>query len=141
MDYFIGAITTLLCILAVYPFVRAQVNKINKINVQYRQSYNFSLVQPWASISKPQKELVTQATKHHDANSTRVVISNDKAYWIFNNQLLSAEVVDGKVDGNTTQKVDTMALNDVELNNLAFIVDKLTEGTQHESSDSRDEEF
>lgn len=141
MDYFIGSITTLLCVLAVYPVVRAQLNKINKINVQYRQSYNFSLVQPWASINKPMKELVTQATKHHDANSTRVVISNDKAYWIFNNQLLSADVVDGKVDGNTTQKVDTMTLDEVELDSLAFIVDKLTEGTQHESSDSRDEEF
>lgn len=141
MDYFIGALTTLLCCLAVYPFVRAQIAKINKINVQYRQSYNFSLVQPWASINTPRKELVTQATKHHDANSTRVVISNHKAYWISNNQLLSAEVIDGKVDGNTTQKVDTMVLNDVELNNLAFIVEKLTEGTQNESSDSRDEDF
>lgn len=141
MDYFIGAMTTLLCVLAVYPFVRAQINKINKINVQYRQSYNFSLIQPWASISRPRKELITQATKHHDANSTRVVISNDKAYWIFNNQLLSAEVIDGKVDGNTTQKVDTMALNEVELDGLAFIVDKLTEGTQNESSDSRDKDL
>jgi hypothetical protein len=139
MDYFIGALATLLCIAMIYPVLQFNHNKVKKIQLYYRQSYNFDIVAPWAWISRPQKELKSQSVNYSEQNSTRVVISNDKAYWIVNNQLLEAEVIEGKVDGNTTKRVDTMALNDVELNNLSFIVEKLTEGKTNEGIDPRDE--
>lgn len=138
MEYVLGSLVTLICIAAVYPFIRSQVRSTKKINIHYTQSRNFSLVQPWASINRPYKELVTQSTRHHDKTSTRVVISNDKAYWIFNNELLQADVIDGKVDGNTTEKVDTMGMDNVQLDNLVFIVDKLTEGKSNEDPSTRD---
>ena len=139
MEYFIGALAMLLCAAIIYPTLMFNYNKAKKVSLQYRQSYNFEIISPWVWIAKPQKELVTQSTKHAEENSTRVVLSNNKAYWIINNQLLEADIVDGKVDGNTTKRVDTMSLNDVELNNLSFIVEKLTEGKDNESADPRDE--
>lgn len=138
MEYLLGSLVTLLASSIVYRYVSSQKEYQSRINVQYRQSYNFSLIQPWASLAMPRKDLITQSTKFSDKNSTRVVISNDTAYWIFNNQLLQADVIDGKVDGNTTQTVDTMGLDAVELDNLAFIVDKLTEGKNDEGSNPRD---
>jgi hypothetical protein len=141
MEYFIGALATLLCAAVIYPVLNFNHQKVKNISLHYRQSYNFEIVSPWAWISRPRKELDTQSTRYAEEHSTRVVLSNDKAYWIINNQLLEADIIDGKVDGNTTKRVDTMALNDVELNNLSFIVEKLTEGKTNEGVDPRDKDL
>ena len=72
--------------------------------------------------------MITQATRHHDTTALRVVIREDLAYWIQNDTLYMADVTEQGVDGNSTRKVDTMALDTVELTNMILIVDKLTEG-------------
>lgn len=141
MEYFIGALATLLCVAVVYPVLSVNYKKAKDIKVYYRQSYNFSIIAPWAWIGGPRKELNTQSSSWSEKHSTRVVFSNNKAYWIINNELLQADVIEGKVDGESTKRVDTMALNDVELKNLSFIVEKLTEGKANESADPRDKDF
>lgn len=82
------------------------------------------------------KPFVSQATKHLDSKHLRVFIDFDKAYWIKNNRLYSADVIDGIIIQETEKEVDTMTVNKVELNKLTFIVEKLTEGLDNDSSSS-----
>ena len=73
------------------------------------------------------KNKPTQSSDYAKKNSIKVMFIQDKAYWIKDNQLYTADVVNGEVDKFTTKEVDTMTMNDVELKNTMFIVEKLTE--------------
>ena len=59
-------------------------------------------------------------------------MTDDRAYWIKDNTFYEANLVDGEVDKNTTKVVDTMTMDKVELDKMAFIVQKLTEGTRND---------
>ena len=66
--------------------------------------------------------------KDFDAKSTRVLIIDNEAYWIKNNTVFMAEVINGEVEKETTREVDTMAMDKVQLKKMIFIVEKLKEG-------------
>lgn len=138
LDYVVGAMVALLAVSAAVPITLYHVRVYRKTKIYYRQSYNYSQIQPWASLNIPKKELNTQSARYADRNSTRVVLTSDKAYWITSQGLMVADIVKGQVDSSTTRGVDTMGADDVELSNLVFIVEKLTEGITHEGDDSRD---
>ena len=53
------------------------------------------------------------------------MVEEDKAYWIKDNNLYTAEVIEGDVDSETTQPVDTMNMSNKELNKLVGIVEAL----------------
>ena len=68
-----------------------------------------------------------QSNKYLEKDMTKIMIVEDKAYWIKDNQLYMAKVEDGKIDNYSTQQVDTMAMDSVELERTMFVVEKLTE--------------
>lgn len=74
----------------------------------------------------PRKPLVTQATNFHDNTALRVVLLDDKAYWIQNQRLVEATHINGKISQDTIKLVDTMAADSVELKKISIIVAKLT---------------
>jgi hypothetical protein len=51
----------------------------------------------------------------------------NNAYWIDNNVVYKAKTNNDEIDNNTVEKVDIMTMNKVELDNMIFIIDKLTE--------------
>ncbi len=63
----------------------------------------------------------------------RVIIIEGNAYWIVDQTLYTAKIIDGSVDNETTKKVDTMTMDDVQLEKTQFIVQKLTEGKGNDS--------
>ena len=87
-------------------------------------------------MKKEDEKLETQAFKHNDKQTIRVVIHDNTAYWMQNNQFLSANVVDGMVDQETAKPVDTMSMSEVELDKISFIVEKLTEGQKNDRGNS-----
>lgn len=80
----------------------------------------------------PLKDLKTQATDHYDSKQVRVLMTETNAYWIANNALHTAEIVDGSVVESSTKKVDMMGMDKVELEEMIFIVEKLTEGKSND---------
>ena len=68
-----------------------------------------------------------QSNKYLEKDMTKIMIVEDRAYWIKDNQLYMAKVKDGKIDNYSTQQVDTMAMDSVELERTMFVVEKLTE--------------
>lgn len=63
----------------------------------------------------------------------RVLFVEDKAYWIKDNSVYSANVFDGIVDEESAFKLDIMGMDAVELKEISFIVEKLTEGVDDEN--------
>ena len=66
---------------------------------------------------------------------------DDRAYWIKDNQFMVAETENGMVVNDTSARVDTMAMDSVELDKMVFIVGKLTEGINNDRGDSGNPKF
>jgi hypothetical protein len=137
MEYFIGSIMTLA---SVY-FMNRLVSKNKSINkkigsLRFSQSSTYEMTKDLypASYFEPSfpVRVKTQATKHFDSNSTRVLYMDGYAWFIRTidgmSILHSAEITDGGFNEESAKRVDTMTMNEVELNKTIFIVEKLTEG-------------
>jgi hypothetical protein len=133
MEYFLGSLITLLIM---SYFGKRTANAISKkpVGVRLSQSYVDTLITNKLIeeiLPKPQKK--TQAIEHQKGEEVRVIIIENKAYWIVSQALYVADIVDGMVDNETTKRVDTMTMDDVQLEKTQFIVQKLTEGKGNDS--------
>ncbi len=111
------------------------------LKVFWSQSRSYELIKSAIDLAEngiPPKKLVSQASKLYDKTHIRIIIFNDSAYWIKDNVFYTAEVVDGNVDEASAKVVDTMTMDKVQLDTMAFIVDKLTEGTADDYRNSGD---
>ena len=133
MEYFLGSLITLL-IMAYFSKRTQHVMSKKLKSVQLSQSYIDSLVsQKILDVLLPPEKKKTQSTNHFKKDEVRVIVIEGEAYWIVNQTLYVANLVDGTVDNDTTRKVDTMTMDDVQLEKTQFIVQKLTEGKGNDS--------
>lgn len=142
MEYFIGSIATLIAFVTLSRlFNYYNVLKKPDFSIKYSQSYIHEMLGPGLSITLPQPVRATQARKHLQSRQVRVVFAHNKAYWISNNTFLEADVVDGEVQKDTERAVDTMNMDKVQLDEMSFIVEKLTEGNINDFGDSGNKKF
>lgn len=140
MEYVVGAVVSFILMLSIVYVLRER-EVAKKIRIQSRQSLMFELIKASISFVDYNKPVVTQATKHEDRDKVKVVIMEDKAYWIKDNAVFQAEVLDGNFDHNEGKVVDTMGMDKVELDKLSFIVETLTEGDNNDSSNPGHKKF
>lgn len=57
-----------------------------------------------------------------------MLTTETQAYWIKNNTVYVAEIENGIVLNETTKVVDIMGMDKVQLDEMMFIIEKLTEG-------------
>lgn len=101
----------------------------------FRQSDNhlviYSVLMSRGINIKPNiKNPMTQSKKHESLESIKVIIMDNNAYWIKNNAFYTAEVDEfGTVNKDSTRVVDTMGMDDVQLDQMLFIIDRLKEET------------
>jgi hypothetical protein len=125
LEYFFGSFITLLSLIV----LRFALNKKNKniFKLKTSQSYLYMLMAEIAAQQIAKSLKPKQSNKYLEKDMTKIMIVEDKAYWIKDNQLYMAKVEDGKIDNYSTQQVDTMAMDSVELERTMFVVEKLTE--------------
>ena len=132
MDFFLGAVTTTLVL---FTFIVFLINKKNKREpfflIRYSQSHIHRILSPLL----PQVDQVTKAVvknnqsrKHLKDTNVRVLIVEGKAYWTKNNVFYVSNIIDGDIDKNNAQVVDTMGMSKVELDKMLFIIDQLRKG-------------
>lgn len=139
MEYFLGSLLTILTLIFAAKVLSKKVDQYKVTPIAYTQSYTHDLISPLlpsGGLTGAYKPLLSQAQKHLDKTNVRVLFVGDKAYWIKDQQFFVAEVEDGMVINDTAGRVDTMAMDSVELDKMVFIVDKLTEGKENDSRDS-----
>jgi len=136
VEYFIGAITTLISVAAVFIYF-----KINNVTSKYRplitQSKAFESVMDVLRSEVIKPKLITQATKHDASLYNPVAFYENTAYWIENNVFYCADMSEsGAIIPESKQVVDTINADNIKLDLLTFIVDKLTEGKNNDSRNS-----
>lgn len=135
MEYFAGAIITLIVILITRKFIVNE-RRNNRILINYSQSNVHDLIAPFLPkiLHKP---VVTQSSKYYDKIHTKILMVGNKAYWIKDNTFYSADVVRGEINHDTTKPVDTMAMDKVQLDKMIFIIETLTKGDFDDYRNSR----
>jgi hypothetical protein len=132
MEFLLGAVTTTLVL---FIFIVFLINKRNKREpfflIRYSQSHIHRIISPLL----PQVDQISkisnnnnQSSKHLKNTNVRVLIVEGKAYWTKNNVFYVSNIVDGDIDKDNAQVVDTMGMNKVELDKMLFIIDQLRKG-------------
>ena len=132
MEFLLGTITTTLVL---FIFIVFLINKRNKREpfflIRYSQSHIHRILSPLLpqvdQISKISNKN-SQSSKHLKNTNVRVLIVEGKAYWTKNNVFYVSSIVDGDIDKDNAQVVDTMGMNKVELDKMLFIIDQLRKG-------------
>jgi hypothetical protein len=135
MEYLIGSMVTLVSIFFANRLIAKQLVKHRPAQVLFSQSQIHEVLAPFLPTNQELKSLIvkTQSSNHYKKNSMRVMFLEDKAYWIKDNAFFTANVFDGIIDEESTSRVDIMGMDDVQLKEMSFIVDKLTEGIDDEN--------
>lgn len=129
MDYIIGSLTTIVVAIACMIVARVvRDNKKEPMLITYSQSNIYERIKPAIPFMPPPK-IECQSSKHKASQMIRIIMVGTKAYWISDSKVFEAPITpDGFVDQTMATPIDTMAMDKVELEEIAFIVEKLTEG-------------
>lgn len=144
MDYFIGSLVTILTIIFVAKRVVSQASKLPAVKLQQSQSRTNELIKsilPFGWEVAPSTPAPSQASIHNESMYVRVIITEDKAYWIRDNSVYAADIENGFINNDSATVVDMMAIDDVQLDKMIFIVDKLTEGKQNDLGSTGNKKF
>ena len=104
---------------------------------KYRQSSIYEMVKdvaPRQVFDKP--KVITQSEKHIQKNMLKVVIEEDKAYWIMDNVFYTANAINGRIDENTAKPLDIENMPTRELDKMLSILDDLKQGVGPDDSGS-----
>jgi len=140
VEYFLGALTTLIVIVVTNKVLRKKVEGNKEIPViRYNQSHIYSLLKPLLPGSgfgfRPIKE--SQSLKYQKDVYVKIMVIENKAYWIKDNALFVADMVNGELMKESSKQVDTMAMDKVQLERMMFVVEQLTEGSPNDHGGPR----
>jgi hypothetical protein len=137
MEYFLGSAITMIAM-----FITTRLISFNKVSTKidiprYSQSHIHMLILPLLpEIKKYKKKMITQSSKHEEKTNIKVVIVDNKAYFIKNGTFYCADMHGTEIDGANATLVDTMAMDKVQLDKMLFIMDQLRDGKKNDSGDS-----
>jgi hypothetical protein len=89
-------------------------------------------------IKSYKKRTVTQSSKHDEKINIRVVILDNKAYFVRDGSFYCADVDGKSIDNQSATLVDTMGMDRVQLDKMLFIMDQLRDGKKNDSGYSGD---
>lgn len=136
LEYLLGTITSLFALMAYSLFFR-NTKQEKELKIKMSQSRSFHLTSSFSIIINPKKEMITQSTKHFDGSRLKILMTESNAYWIKDNAVYVADIDNGIILEESSKIVDTMGMDKVELDELMFIVETLTEGNSDDSRNSR----
>lgn len=129
MEYFVGAFTAIAAWLVASKTLQSKLSSKRIKKVIYRQSHLFEIIKPVLPfMPMPIKEQNTQAFKDQASHTMKFLVLHGKAYWISQNAVYSADLTENGIDEDSKIAIDTSHMDDVQLKEIEFIVDKLNEG-------------
>jgi hypothetical protein len=121
------------------------VSSIIVIAVKQRNRYFAKIVTTQSSLHQIVKHFIpkdlfdlpkrnSQAMKHLSKHNLKVMIVEDQAYWVHNNMFYRAETINGFVDPESVQPIDTNNMSKRDIDKMLFILDNLKNGNSDDSS-------
>jgi archaellin len=102
--------------------------------VLYRQSDMHNILKDFFFKDIDNDKVFTSQSKiWKEKQTTKVVILDQKAYWISNNIFYIGDAVNGKVKPETGQPLDTSNMSKREIDKMLFILDNLKNGKINDS--------
>jgi archaellin len=102
--------------------------------VLYRQSDMHNILKDFFFKDIFDDKVVNSQSKiWRDKQTTKVVIIDQKAYWVSNNMFYVGDTVDGKVRPETGKPLDTTKMSKKEVDKMLFILDNLKNGKINDS--------
>lgn len=134
MEYFLGSAITMIAMFVTTRLIAStQVSKKRGVP-RYSQSHIHMLMLPLLpEIKKYKKRMITQSSKHEERTNIKVVILENKAYFVKNGTFYCAEMNGNKIDTASATLVDTIGMDKVQLDKMLFIMDQLRDGKQNDS--------
>jgi len=132
MNYLIVFLTTI-AFCAIIIIINKKRNK-SFSKVLYRQSDMHNILKDiFFKDIFDDKVITSQSKIWKEKQTTRVVIINEKAYWVSNNMFYVGDTVDGKVRPETGKPLDTTKMSKKEVDKMLFILDNLKNGKLNDS--------
>jgi archaellin len=102
--------------------------------VLYRQSDMHNILKDFFFKDIFDDKVATSQSKiWKEKQTTRVIIIDEKAYWVSNNMFYVGDTVDGKVRPETGRPLDTTKMSKREIDKMLFILDNLKNGKLNDS--------
>jgi hypothetical protein len=135
MNNFYGAIgTTVIMFLFLYIYILKLNIKNNKQLIISQAMLHFRYSNQKTKLKKIKTK--TQSINHYDKVNIKVIILDNNAYWIKDNVFYKAEMVNELIDKDSAEQVDIMGMDNIQLDKMLFIMDKLREGIDDDSRGS-----
>ena len=132
MNYLIAFLTTLVFCYILIVMNKKRSKSFNKI--LYRQSDMHNILKDFFFKDiTDDKVVLSQSKIWKEKQTTRVVIINEKAYWVSNNMFYVGDTVNGKVNPETGKPLDTTKMSKKEIDKMLFILDNLKNGKLNDS--------
>ena len=127
MDYIVVALLTTCCLFAVSKLIKRN-EKFFIGRPIYRQSDMHNLMKIFFNrgVFVPNKQ--SQMEKRIDRDRMKVIIIDDKAYWVVDNVFYVADIINDRPDMSTATPVDTTNMSKTDLDKMLFILDNLGRG-------------
>jgi hypothetical protein len=137
MKYFLGSLITLVVLYIFSKIKPVLIVPITNNKFRYSQSHIHQIIKPLIPPpSKLKKQIDRQSFKHEEKTNIKVVIMDEKAYWVRGNKFYEADVDGRDIDKESAKVVDTMHMDRVQLDKMLFIMDQLRDGKKDDSGSS-----
>jgi hypothetical protein len=137
MEYFLGSAITMIAMFVTTRLISSQKNVINKSPFRYSQSSIHEVVSPLLPDLRTYKKFIDRQSEHQEERTNiKVVIFDNKAYFVKDGTFYCAEMNGTEIDGANATLVDTMGMDKVQLDKMLFIMDQLRDGKKNDSGDS-----
>lgn len=138
MEFFLGFLVTVITLYVFSRVYKRNSDARQPIKIRSGQSQKFEITKySYFPLYQPVRSRQAQSYKYQDRTMTKVLVLENKAYWIQPNGLHTANVINGVLDQESTKIVDTMAMDDVELKQIIYVIDQLSEGKPDDTGNSR----
>ncbi len=133
----VNILITMVLTLILFCYILITINKKRKNNfnkVLYRQSDMHNILKEFFFKDIFDDKVVTSQSKiWKERQTTKVVIIDQKAYWVSNNMFYVGDTVDGQVRPETGRPLDTTKMSKKEIDKMLFILDNLKNGKINDS--------
>jgi thymidine kinase len=137
-------ITFGLTVIASWFIIRITTKSRNKAfrKTLYRQSDLHKVMKKFFSqqiVNTLNEEKSSQLTKRKEKDTIKVIVVDEKAYWVSDNVFYTADAVHGNPIPETAQPLDTKQMSNKDISKMLFILDNLKDGELNDSGSTGNE--
>ena len=139
MEYFVAISLTLL---GSWSIIKLNGYKVSKTltSVRYKQSdihESLKVLIPKKINNK--KKIESQSAKHAASTMIKIMVVEDKAYWVKNNIFYFADALNGDIVTASAEPVNIEKMSKKDMDKMLFILDNLRKGIEDDSGSTGDE--